>query len=405
MHVSSFCKFCKSMQVGGRPPQRRKDDLETGRSRSHSRSRPQEDLVADTVLEDTENENAEIKDAEIEEIEDTELEVTSSDSEDNSMMEALIVALQPTGTRRPTARKSAPPTTRPSPLPPRATAAASSDTSAASATAPPPPPPPHRTAPAALATTSAALVPLRSSPRATAAASAARPPPLLLPPPLSEVLVRDMRPLLQAGEREDGGRAWNRRPELWATGLGGLARELLGLRCPQPPLYSIDNALRHVRDLVSKFGGTSSWLYVGLTSRPPEERWRLPDRHGRAHCDYHLRMLVAVEGPGRAMRVLEREVIAYYFRVSPRQIRNTGPGGEAISDHNPRVALYVCIGRRPTAFARDLSRLLSSHQSTGVLCRRTRFLETADTDPSCAASQLIMRGPFTAWRPSLSSQR
>ena len=77
-------------------------------------------------------------------------------------------------------------------------------------------------------------------------------------------------------------------------------------------------------------------------------------REGRAHCDYHLRMLVAVEGPGRAMRVLEREVIAYYFRVSPRQIRNTGPGGEAISDHNPRVALYVCIGRRPTAVVREI---------------------------------------------------
>ena len=172
---------------------------------------------------------------------------------------------------------------------------------------------------------------------------------LPLPPPrpplaLLEVDASDMRPWLQEGEREHGWRVWSRRPAAW-TGLQGLTRDVCGLRRPAPPVYSIDAALEHVRGLVSCFGG-NSWLYIGITSRPPEDRWRLPGRHGRALCDIYLRMLVAIQGPGRAMRELERQAIAYYGQVAEQRLQNRGPGGEGISPQNPSVMLYVCVGRR-----------------------------------------------------------
>ena len=140
---------------------------------------------------------------------------------------------------------------------------------------------------------------------------------------------------------------WSRRPEAW-TGFHGLLREFLGVRRPQPPVYSRDAAMRHIRNLVSDFGGTT-WLYIGITSRPPEDRWTLLGGDGRALCDLHLRMLVAVQGPGWAMRELEQEAIAYYRRVAPQQLRNRGPGGEGISPQNPNVVLYVCVGTRDCA--------------------------------------------------------
>ena len=213
------------------------------------------------------------------------------------------------GSMRASARKSAPPTRDSRPLPPRA---------AASARTPLP-----LGAPWWLA--------------------------LPLPPPrpplaLLEVDASDMRPLLQEGEREGGWREWSRRPAAW-TGLVGLTRDVCGLRRPAPPVYSIEAALEHVRDLVSCFGG-NSWLYIGITSQPPEDRWRSPGRHGRAHCDIYLRMLVAIQGPGRAMRELERQAIAYYGQVAEQRLQNRGPGGEGISPQNPSVMLYVCVGRR-----------------------------------------------------------
>ena len=234
------------------------------------------------------------------------------------------IELTPPQAQQLAARKRPPPQTPPPLHRAVATATASeADASAASAMKKPPRPP--HAASDASATTNV-LAPLRSS------------------LPAEEVHVTDMRPLLPGG-----GRDWRFLPEI-CEGLRGWARDFLALGYPQlrqplPPLRSADAAVKHVTNLVTEFGGTFSWLYVGLTSEP-ENRWRMPGRDGRAHCDHHLRMLVAVQGHGRAMRELEREVIAYYSQRTPWQLRNTGPGGEGISDCNPAVALYVCIGTR-----------------------------------------------------------
>ena len=85
---------------------------------------------------------------------------------------------------------------------------------------------------------------------------------------------------------------------------------------------------------------------MGLTSREGQDRWILPGRDGRALCDFHRRMLLAVQGPGEALRELERRTIGHFRAVAPLRLRNVGPGGEGISDQNPRVVLYVCVGRR-----------------------------------------------------------
>ena len=142
--------------------------------------------------------------------------------------------------------------------------------------------------------------------------------------------------------REEGIRAQLPRQHF---GLAAILREVLAVPSELPPLYRLDAAEAHVHNLVARFGGSEP-MYIGLTSRPAEERWVLRGREGRAHCDVYSRMLLAVQGPGEALRELERRTIGHFRAVAPLRLRNVGPGGEGISDQNPRVVLYVCVGRR-----------------------------------------------------------